>query len=514
MQKIKAIFGLFFLSFYSFSQNDLDAIRYSQSGGVGGTARSLAMGGAFGAVGADLSSGAYNPAGLGLYRKGDISFSGSLKMTNNQADIYSAKTSLAQANFAFNNFGIAMAWKAENDPESRNVISFSNTQSQNFYSTIKMEGYTNNSSIAKDMLNLANDIAVSSGLGSASTGYLFSNYEGMAFRTYLLDTADNKYFSFLDTQRSVKQSRELAATGRVNDINISYAYSYKDQFYFGVSLGLPRVKYTSTMTHKEFDDLDSMRVNFTSDTTFTDTYTEPLPVAYDNFLGFNSLEYSEYFGTTGTGINLKFGGIARLTDDFRVGFYFHTPTLYSLTDTYYNSLSTSFDYSPDYPQTVKVPQNGGYYSYRITTPSRFSVNAAYIIKKMAVVAIDYEAVNYRNAKLKAEDNDFETANNALKNYYKTGHNLRIGGELNIKPVMFRVGYNMQGSPYGKVFFGDYVRNTFSLGAGVRIKENLYIDATLYNTRTRENYFLFYTLDTQAKLKHSNTSFVVSAGVKF
>ncbi|MBX3163821.1 MAG: hypothetical protein KF900_05025 [Bacteroidetes bacterium] len=514
MFKIKAILFFFFLGFYSFSQNDLDAVRYSQSGGVGGTARSMAMGGAYGSVGADLSCGAYNPAGLGLYRKSDFSFTGSMKITNHQAEIYNKKTNSAQANFAFNNFGIALAWNAENDPESRNVVSFSNTQSQNFYATTKMQGYTNTSSIAKDMLNLANDIAINSGLGSASYKYLYSDYEGMAFNTFLLDTADNKYFSFLDTKRAVNQSRELATTGRVNDINISYAYAYKDQFYFGLSLGLPRVKYTSTVTHKEFDDLDSMRVAFTSDTTFSDTYTEPLPAAYRDMLGFNNLTYTEYFSTTGTGINLKFGGIARLADDFRVGFYFHTPTLYSLTDTYYNVLSTSFDYAPNSPQTAKVPDMGGYYSYKITTPSRFSLNAAYVIKKMAVVAIDYEAVNYRNAKLKAEGNPFETANNALKTYYKTGHNVRIGGELNIKPVMIRAGYNMQGSPYGKVFFGDYVRNTLSFGAGVRIKEHFYLDATLYSTATSQAYYLFYTLDTQAKLKHRNTSLVVSAGVKF
>ena len=54
------LFSFILLSILSgsvFAQNDLDAIRYSRNG-VGGTARFVGMGGAFGAAGADLSNGA------------------------------------------------------------------------------------------------------------------------------------------------------------------------------------------------------------------------------------------------------------------------------------------------------------------------------------------------------------------------------------------------------------------------------------------------------------------------
>src|SRR4051812_43392595 len=102
------------------SQNDLDAIRYSRIG-VGGSARFTAMGGAFGALGADLSVAAYNPAGLAVYRKGDVQFSGGLKTTTSSGNIYGKTTSLVDASFLFNNFGIAAAIKSKQDPESRHV---------------------------------------------------------------------------------------------------------------------------------------------------------------------------------------------------------------------------------------------------------------------------------------------------------------------------------------------------------------------------------------------------------
>src|SRR3954467_14290246 len=94
----------FFLCANIKSQNDLDALRYSR-GGVNGTSRFKAMGGAFGALGADLSCGAYNPGGLALFRKGEASYGGGLKFTNNQATINGKSSGLSDASFVFNNFG-------------------------------------------------------------------------------------------------------------------------------------------------------------------------------------------------------------------------------------------------------------------------------------------------------------------------------------------------------------------------------------------------------------------------
>ena len=50
-----------------------DMIELSQTQFNFGTARAMAMAGAFTSLGADLSSMSINPAGLGMYRHGDIS---------------------------------------------------------------------------------------------------------------------------------------------------------------------------------------------------------------------------------------------------------------------------------------------------------------------------------------------------------------------------------------------------------------------------------------------------------
>ena len=512
MFRFKLAFILSTLGILSYSQNDLDAIRYSRVGG-GGSARFMSMGGAFGAVGADLSTAAYNPAGLGIFRKGEISFTAGFRATNNTGSIYKQSSSVFDLNVVFNNFGIAGAWKTANDPDSRHVIAFTNTQLQNFNNTTRMSGYTNSSSIAKDMLNLASPHNQSSNL----TGNLNTMYEGLGYRAYLLDidSATMKFFSFVDLKRTVKQTRDVVTSGRVNDLNFSYAYTYKDKFYFGGSMGLPQVRYESTTTHTEEDDRDSMRVNLNPDNSYTTTYVDDLPVIYNSRLGFKSLTYKEYFKTTGNGINLKMGGIVRVNDLLRVGLYYHTPTLYRMEDIYYNELTVTFDRNTSKPDYAKAPSNGGDFKYRMITPGKLSANVAFIIKKLAVIAMDYEVINYRNARLGSDNvSDFAGVNTAIKLKYKSGHNLRVGGELNLNPVMIRLGYNMQGSPFGDVFTGSFVRNTFSAGVGFRTKNSFYFDFVVYKTLSTENYYLFTTLDTMSKLKYNSTTFSATIGIKF
>ncbi|MDP3558612.1 MAG: hypothetical protein Q8T03_14655 [Bacteroidota bacterium] len=505
MYRLRFFITLFIIGSNSFSQNDIDAIRYSRYG-VNGTSRFVALGGAFGAIGADLSCAAYNPAGLGLFRKGEISFSGGLKATNNEGIINSKSSTISNAAFTFNNFGIMGGWHSKNDKESRNIISFTNSQIQNFSSKTRMSSYSTNS-IVKDMYNKA--------IQAGTVSNLNSNYEGLAYQVYLLDTVDAKFFSFVDLKRTVSQTRDIVTSGKINDRNFSYAYAYKDEFYFGVSLGIPKVEYTSTTTHTERDDKDSMRITMTSASTFTSTYIDGLPAAYPDKLGFNSLTYVEYFKTTGSGINLKLGGIARVTDNFRVGLYYHTPTIYTLKDVYYNEMSASYDKNSTTPLTWKDPEKGGTFNYTIITPSRISLNTALIIKKISVIGVDYEVVNYKTASLGSDNvSDFAGVNAVIKNKYTLGHNLRIGTEFNIKPVIFRFGYNMQGSPFGNSFTGNFVRHSFCVGAGFRTKNNFYFDFVWVKTLSTEDYYLFNTLNTKASLNYNSTNLSVTAGIKF
>lgn len=513
MFRTKLIVLITCLGGFAYGQNENDALRYSRVTG-GGTARFISMGGAFGAVGADLTSAAYNPAGLGVFRKGEMSFGAGFRSTNNSGELYNKSVNVFDVNLIYNNFGIAGAWKNKIDPDSRHVLAFTSTQLQNFSNSTRMSGYTNSSSLGKDMLNLASYYN-----GSANmTGNLNSMYEGLGYQAYLLDTINGAFYSYEDPKRTVKQTRDLVTSGKVNDLNFSYAYSYKDKFYLGGSIGVPQVRYESTLTHTEFDDRDSMRIILTSSSTFSDTYVDPIPYLnndYVNRLGFKSLEYTEYFKTTGTGVNLKLGGIVRANDMVRLGFYYHTPTVYNLQDSYYNSLAVTFDRSGSTPDFAQDPPDGGIYKYKIITPGKVSLSAAFVLEKKAVIGIDYEMVDYRKARLGGgAGSNFDDVNSYIKDHYQPGHNLRIGGEMNLNPLMLRVGYMMQGSPMGHVFVGPDVRNTLSAGFGFRTKSNFFFDFVVYKALSYQNYYMFSTMNTQARLKYNSTSLSATIGLKF
>ncbi|MGL4598715.1 MAG: hypothetical protein ACRCYO_14455, partial [Bacteroidia bacterium] len=72
LYRIAAVVGLLSCTLLQ-AQNETDALRYSRLG-FGGTARSTAMGGAFGALGGDMSVICVNPAGLAIYRKNELTF--------------------------------------------------------------------------------------------------------------------------------------------------------------------------------------------------------------------------------------------------------------------------------------------------------------------------------------------------------------------------------------------------------------------------------------------------------
>ena len=98
-----AIF-LLILSINAFSQNEVDALRYSQNFN-GGTARYVGMGGALGAVGGDLSTTYNNPAGLGVYRSSQFTFTPNL-VFNSTSSAYIDRTSNDfRTNFNVNNIG-------------------------------------------------------------------------------------------------------------------------------------------------------------------------------------------------------------------------------------------------------------------------------------------------------------------------------------------------------------------------------------------------------------------------
>lgn len=493
MKRLFYILGLGILSLPIMSQNDIDAMRYSQTF-FGGTSRSKAMAGSFGALGADGSCMSNNPAGIGLYKKGDINLSVGLKFFSVEATHNGTTNNSFKASVPFDGLTLVGAWDSKAQPDNHHALGLSCNQISNFNSNISIEGRANFKSIANDFLANAKGQTVAN---------LDPSYSGMAFETYLIDTINGKYYTFVNSKYDVKQSKTIETTGRINEWCFNYAYGYKDKLYFGATLGIPTISYSHNSVYSEVDDKDSIRIN---------NYDYPV-YYYSGSGGFKSLSYQETYKTSGSGYNLKLGVIYRATDFIRLGASFHSPTVYNLTDTYVYKMTANYDEGGSF-STQNPANNGGRFNYQIITPMKFTGSVALLYKKIGAVNIDYDIINYSQASLQSSPQEFTGVNTTIRNKYSQTSNLRIGGEVNLQPMFVRLGYAMYGSPFGETFSGNFVRSFYTGGIGFK-RDKMYVDLSFTKSMSNENYYMYNpNYVDKSTLKNSGTTIAITVGSKF
>ncbi|MCD6018881.1 MAG: hypothetical protein K0S53_2002 [Bacteroidetes bacterium] len=498
---MKFLFSVTTLSLLSFplvSQNDIDAIRYSQTF-FGGTSRSKAMAGSFGALGADGSCMANNPAGIGLYRKGDINLSLGLKFFSVEAIHNGTSNKNFKASVPFDGLTIVGAWDSKLQPDNHHSLGLSCNQIVNFNSNTTIEGKANFKSIANDFLSSANGKALNN---------LDNSYSGMAYDNYLIDrydTTTNQYATLINTKYDLIQSKEIETRGKINEWCFSYAYGYKDKLYLGATLGIPIISFSHNSVYSETDVNDSMRLSTNSNP----TYYYPT----EGVGGFKSMSYQETYKTTGTGYNLKVGIIYRAAEFIRLGASFHSPTIYNLSDGYVYKMNANYDEGGSFT-TQYPPDNGGKFNYQVITPMKFIGSIALLYQKLGVINIDYDIINYKQASLQSSPQEFTGVNAVIRNKYSQTSNLRVGAEANLKPMFVRLGYAMYGSPFGETFTGDFVKSFYTGGIGFR-KEKMYLDISFTKSMNSENYYMYNPkFVDKTTLKNSGTTIAVTVGSKF
>ena len=91
------------------AQNEADVLRYGWIDPLH-SARVTAMGGAFGALGADLSCMGINPAGLGLYRRGDVAVNAGIHSGSTESRWRNGRLDAAGNSLVGGNVGVALTY--------------------------------------------------------------------------------------------------------------------------------------------------------------------------------------------------------------------------------------------------------------------------------------------------------------------------------------------------------------------------------------------------------------------
>ena len=507
----------------SFAQIPEDALRYSwypQSG----TARNMAIGGAMGSLGGDLTATFVNPAGIGFYKTTEFVFTPGLFLNNNKANFRESLTTNKRNAFNLGPTGLIVGAINKRKPANSSAFSIALNQVANFNNVTYYNGFNNYSSFSEQFAEefSKSGYSIDDALNTQSP---LPYGAAPALYTYLIDTVTINGQTIvkaapeyqLDSGYALKQDFYRKTGGGVFDFSLAYAQNIKDKILWGVTLGIPFVYYKSNTTVTENDTSSNV------------------------FNHFKSFSYNDNFTTSGIGLNLKLGVIYKPSEYIRLGLAVHTPTYMMLTDERTTSLNVNLEDTAGRPEFFSVSSRTftndqeGVAKYTQTAPWKAILSFSYVFreienvkKQRGFITADIEYVNHRGTRFRTDNTEDLTAeqksqykayykglNNVIKNEYKGAFNFRVGGELKFNTIMARLGFAYYGNPYKDAALKAN-QMLLSGGLGYRNK-GFFVDLTYVHRISKDVSFPYRLEDranTFASLDQKRGNVVATVGVKF
>jgi long-subunit fatty acid transport protein len=489
------------------SQNTNDALRYSQDN-TNGTARYRAMSGAFGALGGDLSSLSVNPAGSAVFANNQVAFTLNSSNTKNDANYFGSNISKSKSSFDLNQAGGVFVFKnqdTDNDWKKFSVaINYENAN--NFDNSSDVSGINPTNSIANYFLSYANADPSRDQLGVKlgtieNSFYDQLNFQGqqafLAGESFIINPvtsleSNTEYTSNVPVGGNYYQKNTIISKGNNGKLNFNFATSYKDKLYLGVNL------------NSHFTDFRQ-----------TSNFFESNKNLNKNVVDLVDIEFSNELYTYGTGFSFQLGGILKVTDEFRAGLSYESPTWYHLSEELKQNVIThvyDFTNTTDPKLTERNPDSNTtvvYDPYTLQTPSKWTGSLAYVFGKKGLISLDYGLKNYGNNQYKpVSDNFFKRVNADISSTLASTSDLRLGAEYKIEAWSLRAGYRYEQSPYkNKITVGDLTG--YSGGFGYNWGATKLDFAYSQTQRTLQQGFFNRGFTDSAKINAINSVFTVS-----
>ncbi len=484
------------------AQNINDVLRYGQEN-LPGTARFQAMGGAFGALGGDMSALNINPAGSAVFSNSLLTLSGTHFRRENDANYFGTFNNTNRNEIDLNQIGGAFVFNNTDDNSDwkKFSLAFNYDMVQSFENRTYISG-NSNQGIDNYFLNFAQGVPFGSILIQedefiedayldigASQGFrnqqAFLGYYGGILDPENQDDATTNYIS--NTQySSVNQEFLKTTTGYNSKFTVNAASQFRDNLYLGASLNFHNVLY--------------------------DQYTEFTENGYDADSPIQRTTFDNLLSTEGNGFSFSLGAIAKLNDFVRLGGSYQSPTWYRLTDDFSQRISS--DLADDDINFIDFNIVNLFDTYTIKTPSKLTGSMALVFGQNGLLSFDYGYQDFSQSELRPNnDSNFQTVNNQIANELGGVSTFRVGGEYRLGMVSLRGGYRFEQSPYTNGNTIDDL-NGFSTGIGFNFGGSR-LDFALSRTEQDMNERLFDTgLDTPAMITRINTNATLSYTLNF
>ena len=410
---------------------------------LNGTARFLGSGGALNAIGGDVSTISYNPAGLGVYSTDELTLTLNTHWTNTR---FGQQPRESWPYAAINN---AAYVKTMTTGHETGLKSWNMAFTYNSVQSFKRRGSyigNSNSSMA-DFL-----AAYSTGLTADDMSYENENTgwaSVLAYDAHLISPDGDGWKSNVSENENAN-SFSLNESSINNEFALSFGWNFNNKVFAGVSF-----------------------VGHYLDYNLYSSYTEEYS---DNLLG-NTRSYQAH----GAGFTGKIGIIYKPSKWVRLGAAFHTPGIYLYND----KVATSFRNNDS---IYSSPYYDTFFRSRLQTPLKASASIGIHLGKYGIFGLDYQFTNFQNTRVGRDKT--AAINSKTGIYLRDQHVIRGGFE--IRPIdwfSLRIGAGYY-SPYTSQNMADALLyndtdteigyytdgGSYSINCGIGFKFNIqYLD---------------------------------------
>ena len=347
---MKRKFLILLLAFCLLAAYGQDMQRFAERSCIG-TARYVGMGGAMTAIGGDPSAAMDNPAGLGLYRRSEISVS--VDGTWDYTQQHESKQGYQRSRFTLPQ--VSAIWSS-GDPNKQKGLIYSNLM----FTMNRIHNYN------RDLLVSGRNTGMLPTICTKTNGLPKSNLANLpwddeeigwlsilGYEGYLINPADNDMWEpalkFTDGELKINEN------GSSDQYTLSWAGNINNQWYIGASLNIPTINYTKYVSLVESDRK-------------------------------KSAELKSMFHISGVGVSASLGLLARPVEWLRIGASVQTPTELTLSqqtegDMYSTVNGTTYE--------VLTPASGSI-STTYVSPMRTSISIAGQWKNIGMLALQYD----------------------------------------------------------------------------------------------------------------------------
>ena len=397
---------------------------------LNGTARYVGMGGAMDALGADISTIGSNPAGIGLFRKSQISGSFGAQIQQDGKSFQDGSKTTA----SFDQFGFVYSGRTG----SQSFLNFA----FNYHKNRNLNNVLSAAAKAINGSSQNRQTCIKGIRGDLDTYYGESMVDYLYCKAKVTEDGNNMYY--ID---ATDYQFDRAQTGYIGEFDFNLSGNINNRLYLGLTVGVKSVHYDSYTEYSENLVPESGDPNF-------------------SFVGI-----SDSHKITGHGYDVKAGAIVRPFEEspFRFGVSISTPTFYKLKS---DNLTGIYDKRGGLVDLILSESNNA--EFRFNTPWKFGISAGHTIGNNMALGVSYEYADYSTCDMRAITNsgydgdgysyDDSDSDPVMKRHTQNTlcgvSNLKAG--LEFKPISnlaLRLGYNYVSPIYKESGVRDQTLNS-------------------------------------------------------